>query len=64
MYRWRGKTEEEKETPLIIKTARQNIPALKKAVREWHPYETPELVFLPVQDGLPDYLRWAAECES
>lgn len=65
MYRWRGKIAADSESPMLIKTTAANIPALKDAIRRLHPYDTPELIFLRVQDGLPDYLQWVQEeCES
>ena len=39
--------------------ARQ-FPALAAAIRRRHPYELPELIALPIVDGLPDYLAWVA----
>ena len=27
-----------------------------------HPYELPEIIAVPVEQGLPDYLRWIDEC--
>jgi periplasmic divalent cation tolerance protein len=26
-----------------------------------HPYEVPEIIFVPVSSGLPEYLRWVTE---
>ena len=33
---------------------------LEAAIRAQHPYETPEIIALPVTCGLPDYLAWVA----
>jgi periplasmic divalent cation tolerance protein len=30
-------------------------------IREMHPYETPEIVALPVAEGDPAYLKWIEE---
>ncbi|MBE8158707.1 MAG: divalent-cation tolerance protein CutA [Betaproteobacteria bacterium] len=61
VYRWRGAVEEENESPMLIKTAADKIPELKKAVLRLHPYDTPELIILRVADGLPEYLQWVME---
>lgn len=61
VYCWQGAEEEEKESPLIIKTTAAKISELKEAVRKLHPYDAPELVILSVADGLPEYLQWVAE---
>jgi periplasmic divalent cation tolerance protein len=57
-YRWQGKIETEGEHLLVIKTRRDRVPALKAALLALHPYEVPELLVLPVEDGLPPYLAW------
>lgn len=58
VYRWSGKICDEKEFLLIIKTASTNCEQLKNRLKELHHYEVPELIFLPIVDGLPDYLDW------
>ena len=35
-------------------------PALKARLPALHPYEVPELVVLPVEDGHAPYLAWVA----
>lgn len=60
VYRWQGALETATEQPLLIKTTRAAYPALQAALREAHPYELPEIVAIPVQEGLPDYLAWVA----
>ena len=35
--------------------------ALETTLRQLHPYEVPEIIALPVERGLPDYLRWVSE---
>ncbi len=60
VYRWQGQIETANEVPLLIKTTRNCYAALEAAVRARHPYEIPELIALPIGDGLPDYLAWVA----
>lgn len=60
IYRWRDATQEDGEIPLIIKTTVERYPALETFLRENHPYQIPEILAIDVNDGLPDYLRWAA----
>lgn len=61
VYRWEGSVQEDGEIPLIIKTTADRYPALETFLREMHPYQVPEILAIPVADGLPEYLRWAAE---
>ena len=58
VYEWEGEISEEEEFLLIIKTTEQQKEDLKATLGEIHPYEVPELIFLPITDGLPDYLNW------
>jgi periplasmic divalent cation tolerance protein len=60
VYRWEGRMVSETESTLVIKTTRECIPALKAFIEKAHPYDTPELIFLDVTDGLPAYLAWVA----
>jgi len=58
IYKWKGKIEDDKENLLVIKTKKSKIDPLKKILKELHSYEVPELIVLPIEDGLPDYLNW------
>ncbi|MCL2021970.1 MAG: divalent-cation tolerance protein CutA [Betaproteobacteria bacterium] len=58
VYRWQGKVERAEEIPLFIKTGRANYPALETFIRANHPYELPEIIALPLAEGLPPYLDW------
>lgn len=58
VYRWQGAVEEAAETVLVIKTAQDRYAALETFLRQQHPYELPEIIALPVVQGLPEYLDW------
>ena len=60
VYRWQGNIESASEVPLLIKTTDARYEALEAAIRARHPYELPEIIALPVAQGLPDYLAWLA----
>ena len=60
VYRWKGAIEAADEIPLLIKTTETNYVALEGAIRALHPYETPEIIAVPITQGLPDYLAWVA----
>ena len=65
IYRWQGAVESAAEIPLLIKTTRAAYPLLEQIVRAEHPYDVPELIAVPIQQGLPAYLDWlAAETEA
>jgi periplasmic divalent cation tolerance protein len=58
IYRWKDQVESEQEILLIIKTTQERFPALRDRIVSLHPYETPEVIALPVVDGLEKYLTW------
>jgi len=61
-YRWKGRVESAREFLVLIKTARRKFGALKAAIRALHSYEVPEIIALPIAEGLPEYLAWISEC--
>jgi periplasmic divalent cation tolerance protein len=63
VYRWRGAVEQAIETPMLLKTTRPRVEALRAAFVERHPYETPAFVALPVEaeNCFAPYLQWLAE---
>ena len=65
IYRWKEKIENANETLVIFKLSEDRQAAFQKKLRSVHPYEVPEIIFVQVAGGLPDYLRWIAEsCAS
>ena len=61
VYRWQGEVESAGEWYCHLKTTASRVEALIARVRELHPYDTPEIVALPVTEGDAAYLRWIAE---
>lgn len=61
IYRWEGKVEEGSETLAFIKTTSERYEALETTLRRLHPYEVPEIIALPIDEGSPAYLRWVSE---
>lgn len=60
VYRWKGAVEEASECLLLAKTTRGQFERLQSAIRALHSYELPEIVALPIVDGLDAYLSWIA----
>ncbi len=61
VYAWKGVVQRDSEQLLLIKTTEARYPALEQALAGLHPYELPEIVGLPIEKGLPEYLRWVTE---
>jgi periplasmic divalent cation tolerance protein len=64
IYSWQGRVCDEKESLMIMKTRRELFLELQAAVKELHPYEVPEIISLPIDQGFPEYLRWIDESTS
>jgi periplasmic divalent cation tolerance protein len=60
IYRWAGEIHDDAEALVVLKTERRLVPALKERLPALHPYQVPELLVLPVEDGLDPYLSWIA----
>lgn len=57
-YIWQDQAHDEPEWLLSIKTRAALWPQLEAYIRAHHPYETPEILQLPVLAGSADYLAW------
>lgn len=62
IYRWQGNLERATETLLLIKTASALYSLLETTIQSNHPYQTPEIIALPVTTGSADYLNWLSSC--
>lgn len=58
IYRWRGNVETASEHLLVIKTRVADYADVERRIRELHSYELPEVIAVPIVDGLPPYLAW------
>jgi periplasmic divalent cation tolerance protein len=59
-YRWEGALQCDAEILLLIKTSTASAAAAMRCVERHHSYEVPEILAIPVTDGLPAYLQWLA----
>lgn len=58
VYMWENEVCEEPEHLLIIKCPQVNYVDVEAWIVELHPYDTPEIIALPITHGLPSYLNW------
>lgn len=61
VYTWQGQRAIDREVVLIIKTRAGVYQNLEQRLVALHPYELPEVVAVPVVDGLAGYLGWIDE---
>jgi periplasmic divalent cation tolerance protein len=58
IFWWEDEIQTDEEALLILKTTQLKIDPLIRFIKEEHPYDVPEIIFLPVAEGLPDYINW------
>lgn len=59
VFRWEGEVQSESEVLMVVKTRAGCLHSrLIPLVKQLHPYELPEVIALPITDGLPRYLQW------
>jgi periplasmic divalent cation tolerance protein len=58
VYRWKGVLETATEVTLLVKTRAEIYDEVQAAIKSLHPYELPEIIAVPVERGLPEYLAW------
>jgi len=61
VYRWKGEIEHDQEHQCLIKTRRDMFDQVVAAIRELHPYETPQIIALPIIGVSDDYAKWMRE---
>jgi len=61
IYNWQGKMCDEPEVLMIMKAQEKMTEKIMAELKKLHSYECPELISIPISDGLPDYLNWIDE---
>ena len=61
IYWWRGAIERSTEWMCVMKTKWEKFEGLRRAIREQHTYETPEIIATPIVGGDEAYLAWIEE---
>ena len=61
IYRWKDNIESGNETLVLFKLREDRQSDFQEQLRSLHPYEVPEIIFVPISSGLPEYLRWVTE---
>ncbi len=60
-YPWQGEIRDQREVMAILKTRKQDWPALMSRLHELHSYETPECLAIRIASGAPRYMAWLEE---
>jgi periplasmic divalent cation tolerance protein len=57
-FSWEGKSCDEIEELMTIKTEMKLTELLKVRIKELHRYELPEIIIIPIVGGDESYLQW------
>ena len=58
VFTWDNQVQTETETRLVIKTRTSLYPDLETFILAHHSYEVPQILQVPVANGLPAFLDW------
>jgi periplasmic divalent cation tolerance protein len=61
IYRWQSRIDTAEEWQCWIKTTRERLAAVERAISELHSYSLPEIIVMPIVAGSANYLKWLAE---
>ena len=61
IYRWKGKVCEDTEYLLLIKTPEKLFEQVSSAIREYHSYELPEILAVPVTAAETNFHQWVLQ---
>ena len=58
IYRWKDEVMEDEEYMLVCKTTTENFDKVKEKILKKHDYELPEIIAIPIERGLDEFLSW------
>lgn len=61
IYRWEGMLRHDSEVLCLLKTDAARWTDLRDRLTELHPYETPEIIAVPIGQGCFKYVTWVRE---
>ena len=64
IYAWDGDVKDDREALVILHTRRALVPAVIERASAEHPYDTPQILALPVVDAAPRYRDWLIAATS
>jgi periplasmic divalent cation tolerance protein len=57
-YWWKGNIETSQEYLVFIKSRQGLYEEIENSIKENHPYETPEIICIPILMGSKEYFQW------
>jgi periplasmic divalent cation tolerance protein len=62
VYLWKNEICEDSEIAVLVKSKTSLFDKITTVIKGAHPYEVPEIIQIPITDGLPEYLSWIDDC--
>lgn len=60
-YSWENKLCEDQEYQIWAKTKKSLLEPLEAEILAHHPFQTPQILSMPIESGHPAYLSWVKE---
>lgn len=60
-FSWEGKSCDEAEELMIVKTEMKLVERIKARIKALHSYELPEIIIIPIAGGDERYLQWIGQ---
>ena len=61
VYWWKGEVQSDPERLIVLKTRSSRMDRIESLLRRIHPYEVPELTFVPITAAGGPYRAWMKE---
>ncbi|XP_050966774.1 protein CutA homolog [Labeo rohita] len=58
MYYWKGEIRDTSEILLLLRTRTSLVQRLVAYIKAVHPYDIPEIISFPIDDGSQHYMKW------
>ncbi|XP_067264142.1 protein CutA homolog isoform X3 [Chanodichthys erythropterus] len=57
-YYWKGEIRDASEILLLVRTRTSVVQKLVAYIKAVHPYDIPEIISFPIDDGSQHYMKW------
>ncbi|KTF91989.1 hypothetical protein cypCar_00032071, partial [Cyprinus carpio] len=57
-YYWKGEIRDTSEILLLVRTKSSLVQRIVAYIKAVHPYDIPEIISFPIDDGSQHYLKW------
>ena len=61
VYLWNDEINDDNEIMLMVKSKTALFEKVATTIKENHSYDVPEIIQIPITNGLPEYLKWITD---